>query len=172
MRCKWYQVVVFLSFPYFLHTPPSPLHVCFPCVCFIGRKLEGSVHFGSPSTSCGGSPSECLQGSVCKTKNWKRCKKKDKKTSNENRFVSLIPIWVILMRFLMRLFCQKDFVETKRYAFHGCWVLLGRRPSMARNLSSQTMLYQDHKLNHSWLHWMPRLRELPGAPWCMDYVWK
>ena len=54
MRCKWYQVVVFLSFPYFLHTPPSPLHVCFPCVCFIGRKLEGSVHFGSPSTSCGG----------------------------------------------------------------------------------------------------------------------
>lgn len=122
MRCKWYQVVVFLSFPYFLHTPPSPLHVCFPCVCFIGRKLEGSVHFGSPSTSCGGSPSECLQGSVCKTKNWSSCKKKDKKTSNENRFVSLIPIWVILMRFLMRLLCQKDFVETKRYAFHGCWL--------------------------------------------------
>ena len=47
---------------------------------------------------------------------------KKKKTSNENRFVSLIPIWVILMRFLMRLLCQKDFVETKRYAFHGCWL--------------------------------------------------
>lgn len=78
------------------------------------------------------------------------------------------------MRFLMRLLCQKDFVETKRYAFHGCWVLFGPQA-----FHGQEPLFTNYALSGSQtepfvatLDAQISLRELPGAPWCMDYVWK
>ena len=60
-----FQVAGSSAFPWFTF-----LHLA-----SLAGKLEGSVHFGSPSTGCSGSPPECLQGSVCEKK-MKNCRKR------------------------------------------------------------------------------------------------